>query len=79
MTQAGIEPATFRFVAQHLNHCATAVPTRFNHTGFLVGSVVGEVFLGQVFRKFSFLSSQYKSTNASNSFIYHPGDEQWAH
>jgi len=25
-TLAGIEPATFRFVAQHLNHCATAVP-----------------------------------------------------
>ena len=23
MTLAGIEPATFRFVAQHLNHCAT--------------------------------------------------------
>ena len=23
---AGIEPATFRFVAQHINHCATAVP-----------------------------------------------------
>ena len=26
MTPAGIEPATFRFVSQHLNHCATAVP-----------------------------------------------------
>ena len=26
MTLAGIEPATFRFVAQHLNRCATAVP-----------------------------------------------------
>ena len=26
MTPCGIEPATFRFVAQHLNHCATAVP-----------------------------------------------------
>ena len=26
MTPGGIEPATFRFVAQHLNHCATAVP-----------------------------------------------------
>ena len=25
MTPSGIEPATFRFVAQHLNHCATAV------------------------------------------------------
>ena len=25
MTPAGIETATFRFVAQHLNHCATAV------------------------------------------------------
>ena len=25
VTPPGIEPATFRFVAQHLNHCATAV------------------------------------------------------
>ena len=24
MTPARVEPATFRFVAQHLNHCATA-------------------------------------------------------
>ena len=27
LTPAGIEPATFRFVEQHLNHCATAVLT----------------------------------------------------
>jgi len=25
LTPAGIEPATFRFVTQHLSHCATAV------------------------------------------------------
>jgi len=35
MSPFGIEPATFRFVAQHLNHCATAAPriplgTRFS-------------------------------------------------
>jgi len=29
LTQAGIEPATFRIVAQHLNHCATAIPNMF--------------------------------------------------
>jgi len=26
MTPAGIETTTFRFLAQNLNHCATAVP-----------------------------------------------------
>jgi hypothetical protein len=29
MTPSGIESATFRFVAQHLNHCATAVRRMF--------------------------------------------------
>ena len=29
MTLAGIKPATLRFVAQHLNHCATAVPIKY--------------------------------------------------
>jgi hypothetical protein len=26
LTTAGIEPATYRFVAKHLNQCATAFP-----------------------------------------------------
>ena len=29
MTPAGIKPATFQFVAQHLNHWVTAVPTLY--------------------------------------------------
>ena len=32
LTPAGIEPATFRFVAQHLNHYATAVPQKMRGT-----------------------------------------------
>jgi len=32
MTPSGIEPAIFRFVAQHLNHCATAVPNSSVHS-----------------------------------------------
>jgi len=35
LTPAGIEPATFRFVAQHLNHCATAVPKLVHLVGFI--------------------------------------------
>ena len=31
LTPVGIEPATFRFVAQHLNHCATSVPRLLMH------------------------------------------------
>ena len=31
MTPSRIEPATIRFVAQHLNHCATAVPDTVYH------------------------------------------------
>ena len=32
VTPSGIEPATFRFAAQHLNHCATAVPIECSYT-----------------------------------------------
>ena len=35
MTPSRIEPATFRFVAQHLNHCVTAVLPPPTHTQWL--------------------------------------------
>jgi len=41
LTPAGIEPATFRFVAQHLNHCATAVPYRISIDLPICGEDIG--------------------------------------
>jgi len=32
MTPAGIEPAIFRFATQHINHCASAIPTQIYKT-----------------------------------------------
>ena len=43
LTPSGIEPATFRFVAQHLNHCATAVPIINIHTLFYLTNVVSQL------------------------------------
>ena len=37
MTPSGIEPETFRFVAGHLNHCATAVPLLNGYWGYFTG------------------------------------------
>ena len=36
LTPAGIESAIFRFVAQHLNHCAAVVPDNIWYTSFSV-------------------------------------------
>jgi len=39
LTPAGIDPATFRFVAQHLNHCATAVPPENSKSRIILSSI----------------------------------------
>ena len=36
LTPAGIKQVTFRFVAQHLNHCATAVPLQIKYVIFIM-------------------------------------------
>jgi len=41
MTPAGNEPATFRFVAQHLNHYTTAVPNRNEYQEYFIGGKGG--------------------------------------
>jgi hypothetical protein len=45
LTLAGIELATFRFVVQHLNHCATAVPTKYIDRGETLSLCVTETFI----------------------------------
>jgi hypothetical protein len=40
MTPSGIEQATFRFAAQYLNHCATAVPMCLMYLDVNRGGVV---------------------------------------
>jgi len=37
MIPAGFETATFRFVAQHLNYCVTAVPNRNENQEYFLG------------------------------------------
>ena len=56
LTLAGIEPATFRFLVQHLNHCATAVTIEYiqlinNDRFWKVCVVVAKTFYFQGGRK----------------------------
>ena len=44
MTPSGIEPATFRFVEQHLNHCATAVPSLNLYRVQIIVGIILNVF-----------------------------------
>ena len=46
MTPSGIEPATFRFVARPLNHCATAVPS-VHLAGFILNRLYSDVLSTQ--------------------------------
>ena len=45
MTLSGIEPETFRFVAQHLNHCATAVHLQVWYCDSIIRQLEGTQFL----------------------------------
>jgi len=56
MTPAGIEPATFQFVAQHLNCCATAVPLNTENSAIMA-----------VWMKPSLIAVKYQQWNKSIS------------
>ena len=82
VTPSGIEPATFRFVAQHLNHCATAVPfmystsiifiSLFNFIGILViclgsDSPYGLICLNDLQKLTSYLLHREDTVSVSNT------------
>ena len=63
MTPSGIEPATFRFVPQHLNHYATAVPIKIIITiiskvshYYLVSLLLLKGYETQTFEKWKWIS-----------------------
>ena len=60
MTPFGIEPATFRFVAQHLNRCTTAVP-------LLQGSK--KLILWTRYHAISFIQAKEMFTNKCREMI----------
>ena len=50
LISAGIETATFRFAAQRLNHCATAVPSIIEGEGTKSGMTQSEsIFITTVY------------------------------
>jgi len=82
MTPCGIEPATFRFVAQHLNHCATAVPI-YNITVLIYRCVLTENNTLYKFYKNSLTWSFTKIRSMVLDFFYTETDSKphcyWAH
>ena len=55
MTPSGIEPATFRFVAQQLNHCATAVPKQVSDNEIYLLIKYTKIVLWRVVKRLSYI------------------------
>jgi len=80
LTPAGIEPAAFRFVAQHLSHCATAVPFIYIYIYiYIFETCVSEVYKtpiqkpNQPFSKFFFYNHQNRKSHwpkLNNNSVY---------
>jgi len=66
MTPSGIESAAFRFVAQHLNHCATAVLQLCTEESF-----VASVLVLNFYSLLPKISSLFVSHASSSIFGFH--------
>jgi len=71
LTLVGIEPATFRFVAQHLNHCATAVPMCVLYTfELLILFALSDIFEEEVNMLIITINLIAEDLLISNIYIY---------
>jgi hypothetical protein len=63
VTPSGIEPATFRFVAQYLNHYATARPGQIcSHFKYFMLDLINISFL-KILHQFDFLNNNNNNNN----------------
>jgi len=63
---AGKEPATFRFAAQHLNHCPTAIPSKWYKIRIPGNECEKRVKDGSRLLSHDALSGKYRVTGALN-------------
>jgi len=70
MTTAGIEPATFRFVSQNLNHCATAAIDSLRHP---ILNYLRSYFVTLHLSLFFLLSGHFKTINLLTPNVNYSG------
>ena len=63
MTQSGIEPATFRFVAQRLNRCANEVPPKVRRKPKMLWITLSPTF--------PLMNQEYSVTQPSTTRLHH--------
>jgi len=69
MTPSGIEPATFRFVAQHLNHCAAAQSIIYISIFLFITVTINIVFLSRSPKIVNFLVHAIKAYSGSGGTV----------
>jgi len=71
LTPAVIEPATFRFVAQHLKHCATAVPHSTEYSFYIFSQQIYLIIFLDFLSPSSFIPPQNAVYFLTLPFLVH--------
>jgi hypothetical protein len=81
VTPSGIDPATFRFVAQCLNHCATACPKNNGYITWTHIHIYNTILLNFLYNKKCFRKNFVEKikTHALCSITFLPENRAWDH